>query len=358
MNKKRNPLKENEEGLFGVQWHITDHCDQRCRHCYIFAENNKKLPVSMDYAQMQEVIRKVESFLNRMDMRPNWVITGGDPLLCPDFWKLAELMREKKQPYILLGNPFHLTGDVCRRLRESGCTGFQISIDGLEETHDWFRKPGSFRQTLDAIPLLHEAGIQSIVSMTISEQNYRELPGVMDVMSKARVDYFGFARYVPTSDEKQNAIPPLEYRKLLHTYIEKRTEAKLLGSFTNFMLKEHLLALYLYEEGRFHPSAYCHVPGDHMPAGCHCANGTMAISADGTVMACRRMESSALGNIFMDDLAEMWADAKNRYRQYDRFSACAHCRLEPWCRGCPAIAAAVTGDYYGRDPQCWHVVEE
>ena len=27
---------------FAFQWHITDACDQRCKHCYIFAENNCK----------------------------------------------------------------------------------------------------------------------------------------------------------------------------------------------------------------------------------------------------------------------------------------------------------------------------
>ncbi|MBQ6398922.1 MAG: radical SAM/SPASM domain protein, ACGX system [Clostridia bacterium] len=354
----RNPLRENEEGLFGVQWHITDSCDQRCRHCYIFAEDNKKPLVSMDFAQMQEVIQSVEDFLGRMDMRPNWHITGGDPLLCPDFWKLAELMKEKKQPYLLLGNPFHLTQEICRRLKDTGCYAYQVSVDGMEKTHDWFRKPGSFRKTMEVFPLLRAAGIQSVVSMTVSERNYRELPDVMDAVEEAGADHFGFARYVPTSDEKANAIPPLEYRALLETYFQKRQMAKICGSRTNFTLKDHLLALYLYEEGRFHPPAYCHRPGDHMPAGCHCANATMAISPDGTVMACRRMESSALGNIFTDDLMEMWTEAKARYRQYDRFADCARCKLEPWCRGCPAISAAVSGDYYGRDPQCWRVVEE
>ena len=358
MTETPNPLKENEEGLFGVQWHITDNCDQRCRHCYIFAEDNKKSLVSMDWAQMHQVVEKVETFLSGMDMRPNWVITGGDPLLNPDFWKLAGLMKEKGEHYMLLGNPFHLTEEVCRRLKDSGCAAYQLSIDGTEKTHDWFRKPGSFQKTLEALPLLHAAGIQSVISMTVSERNYRELPAVMDAVEKARADAFGFARYVPTSEEKANAIPPLEYRALLDTYIKKRREARLRGSFTSFTLKDHLLALYLYEEGRFHPPVYSHNPGDHMPAGCHCANGTMAISADGTVMACRRMESSALGNIFTDSLPEMWAEAKKRYRQYERFADCARCRLEPWCRGCPAISTAVAGNYYGRDPQCWHVVEE
>ena len=356
--KKPNPLKENEEGLFGVQWHITDNCDQRCRHCYIFAEDSKKPLVNMEYTQMQEVIQKVEAFLGKLDMRPNWYLTGGDPLLNPDFWRLAELMKEKKQRYVLMGNPFHLTENVCRRLKETGCYAYQVSIDGMEKTHDWFRKPGSFRKTLEVLPLLHAAGIESVAGMTVSELNYRELPDVMDAMEKARVDHFGFARYVPTSGEKVNAIPPMEYRALLETYIRKRRAAKLRGSFTDFTLKDHLLALYLYEEGKFHPPAYCHTAGDHMPAGCHCANGTMAISADGTVMACRRIESSGLGNIFTDDLMEMWTEAKRRYRQYDSFSDCARCKLSPWCRGCPAISEAVTGDFYGRDPQCWHIVEE
>ena len=28
---------------FAFQWHITDSCDQRCAHCYIFAEGHPRL---------------------------------------------------------------------------------------------------------------------------------------------------------------------------------------------------------------------------------------------------------------------------------------------------------------------------
>ena len=27
---------------FSMQWHITDRCDQRCKHCYIFAGEDKE----------------------------------------------------------------------------------------------------------------------------------------------------------------------------------------------------------------------------------------------------------------------------------------------------------------------------
>ena len=34
---------------FAFQWHITDECDQRCKHCYIFSEDNCKKPDAMDW---------------------------------------------------------------------------------------------------------------------------------------------------------------------------------------------------------------------------------------------------------------------------------------------------------------------
>ena len=39
---------------FSFQWHITDACDQRCKHCYIFSENTCKQLDSMSWEQMQD----------------------------------------------------------------------------------------------------------------------------------------------------------------------------------------------------------------------------------------------------------------------------------------------------------------
>lgn len=41
---------------FSFQWHITDECDQRCKHCYIFSEDNGKKLDAMTWAQMQDVV--------------------------------------------------------------------------------------------------------------------------------------------------------------------------------------------------------------------------------------------------------------------------------------------------------------
>lgn len=74
-----------------------------------------------------------------------------------------ELLKEKEIPFTILGNPFHLTRENLKRLKEGICDKYQLSIDGMEKTHDWFRKLGSFRETLEKIPMINEAGITSVV---------------------------------------------------------------------------------------------------------------------------------------------------------------------------------------------------
>lgn len=84
---------------FAFQWHITDDCDQRCRHCYIFSENNCKKLDSMSWEQMQEVVTNCEDFCEMYHRLPYFYITGGDPILHPDFWKLLALLKRKSIPF-------------------------------------------------------------------------------------------------------------------------------------------------------------------------------------------------------------------------------------------------------------------
>ncbi len=156
---------------FSFQWHITDDCDQRCKHCYIFSENACKHLDSMSWVQMQDTFYNCLDFCEVHDRLPYFYITGGDPILHPDFWRLLGLMKQHGIPFTILGNPFHLDDAVCRRLKEYGCEKYQLSIDGLRETHDWFRKPGSFDTTLEKIGCINRAGIRSVVMTTVSGKN-------------------------------------------------------------------------------------------------------------------------------------------------------------------------------------------
>lgn len=200
---------------FAFQWHITDDCDQRCKHCYIYSENNCKNVDSMNWEQMQEVLAACKDFCQVYHRLPYFYITGGDPILHPDFWRLLALLKSKDIPFTILGNPFHLNDEVCRRMKEYGCQKYQLSLDGMRETHDWFRKPGSFDLTNEMIGCLKRAGIRAVIMTTVSGKNIREIPDIIDTVVAHKVDVFAFARYCPTSEEKDTGMTPMEYRELL-----------------------------------------------------------------------------------------------------------------------------------------------
>ena len=55
---------------FAFQWHITEECDQRCKHCYIFSEDNFKKTDSMSWKQMQETFYNCLDFCEVYDRQP------------------------------------------------------------------------------------------------------------------------------------------------------------------------------------------------------------------------------------------------------------------------------------------------
>ena len=340
------------EQYFSFQWHITEQCDQRCEHCYIFSGRSGSVITEMPFKDIQTILNNCLDFCGKFDRIPYFYLTGGDPILHKDFWKVLELLQTKEIEFSILGNPFHLTRDVCEKLNRYGCKKYQLSLDGLKITHDRIRKPGSFDATLEKIPLINEAGMTSVIMTTVSGTNIHEVPAIIDLAVQHKVDVFAFARYCPTSLEKSIHISPEEYRTLLET-CWKKFETYKYGE-TVFSLKDHLWTLFLYEKGLFT------IPAELREGiiydGCNCGISHITIQPDGGVSACRRLESP-VGNALTDSLYDIFLNTRmNAYRKYEGFEKCSKCELLRFCRGCPAVAYGSTHNFYSPDPQCWKKV--
>ena len=341
---------------FAFQWHITDECDQRCKHCYLFAEGHPVM-TEMPWERLVAVLANVERMAARLSRQPYLYITGGDPILHSRFWDFLSLVHSHGIPFTLMGNPFHLTTGVCRRLKQLGCRKYQLSIDGLRPTHDYFRKPGSFDATLRAIKTIREAGLHCAVMTTVSGTNIHEIPQIIDLVVEHHVDIFAFGRYCPTATDKVSPdrgwhIEPEQYRDLLDQCWQKFEEHK--DCDTTFNLKDHLWTLYLYERGLWKIPAG--LAEDTIYDGCNCGNCHFTISAEGRLMACRRFDS-CVGTV-EEEMADVWAGPRmEQYRQHECFAKCRQCELLRFCRGCPAVAYGYTRNFYAPDPQCWKKVE-
>jgi radical SAM/SPASM domain protein of ACGX system len=262
-----------------------------------------------------------------------------------------------------MGNPFHLTDEVCRRLKSLGCRKYQLSIDGMRQTHDAIRKPGSFDATLQAIDTIRRAGIHCAIMTTVSGTNIHEMPDIVDLVVDKHVDIFAFGRYCPTSLAKavseRTHIEPQDYRALLETLWQRYQKYR--DSDTTFNLKDHLWTLFLYEKGIFKIPE--HLDPDTIYDGCNCANCHITILPTGQVLACRRFDSP-VGRLFARPGSEVTTPIydiftgpqEEFYRQHEKMEKCSKCELLRFCRGCPAVAYGYHHSFFAPDPQCWKTI--
>ena len=335
---------------FGLQWHVTNNCDQRCQHCYIWQKHDVEgLKQSPAMEQCRFIVDDFLDFCSEMDVLPYFSITGGDPLLYVHIWDLLEYVHQKGIGFTILGNPFHLTPPVVSRLKELGCGSYQMSIDGMEKTHDEMRKSGSFNATVNAISLLNSAGIKSMIMSTVSLLNYKELSDVARLCVQNKVKSFAFARYCPTHGDTQYNMSPEQYRTFLAEMWETYTELIDRGTF--FSLKDHLWVPFLYEEGFYKIDTKANIAVD----GCNCGIRHMTLLPNNTVYACRRFDSP-VGKIGDKSFKEIFFSfAMDGYRKIDHLKGCGKCDLLNYCRGCHAVSAGTTGSFFDKDPQCWRL---
>ena len=340
-----------------LQFHITAKCDQKCKHCYMYntPSYNEQLENALSKEEIFELFDQFREFFTEYHCGGAIAITGGDPILSPFFWDVLTYIKYSYSFFneiSILGNSYHITPEVSRRLKENGVNMYQISIDGLEETHDRLRRPGSFQDALRALKVLHNAGIKTVVSFTLSKMNAKDFIPLMEFLDEQEyIDYFGFDRLIPmgnASDKTDQMFTPTEYRELLFEIFKREViiKPRLISS-----RKENLWRLLFFELGLVDP---LDTETSRLLAGCSAGTATVTVLADGTVYTCRRLELAA-GKFPQNTFKDIFIHnpITPLLRDVNKYEACNTCPLRGYCRGCPASKFAMTGDLTARDPLCW-----
>jgi radical SAM/SPASM domain protein of ACGX system len=346
---------------FILQWHLTARCQEHCRHCYMHDSPtyDSEVKNELSTSECMRILDDFSDMTRSMGVGARINFSGGDPLLRKDMFTLAREASSRGFMVGILGNPHLLTLETARRLLDSGVSRYQISIDGLERTHDSLRgRAGAFRDALRAIKVLDQAGLPSVVMFTVSRLNAAELVPVIELSARRKVRVFDFARLVPGGTGKGLAgelLGAREYRQLLLDVLDKYRQLERQGCDTYFGRKENLWTL-LYQELGLLPQ----LPHERgmIYSGCSVGSRILTILADGTVLACRRLPVK-LGKAPGQHLREIFISSKNhrQMRTCEKMKKCGKCELLPYCRGCMAVAYGARGDFLAGDPQCWKVVD-
>lgn len=111
------------------------------------------------------------------------VFTGGEPLLRNDIEDIGMKLYHKGFPWGIVSNGMALTEKRLTSLLNSGLRSLTISLDGLEESHNWLRgNVQSYYRAVNAIKLLPKTQdlIYDVVSC-INRKNFHELGQMRDL---------------------------------------------------------------------------------------------------------------------------------------------------------------------------------
>lgn len=343
-----------ERPIFSIQWHITTDCEQRCTHCYLFnsqeSEKEIKGEKNINFQKLKMIANDMVNSCRKLKARPRISLTGGNPVLHPNFWDLLGYLKELNIKVHIMGNPFNVTDKLAKKLLKLGISKYQLSLDGMEKTHDVFRKPGSFLTTVEACNVLQRNGIAVSIMSTVSKINANEIPELIDFVVGLKVKGYSFARYCPNNKNTDNMFTPEEYKKFLGNVWQ--SYCRHLNGDTNFILKDHLWTLFLAEKGIFSPKD----TGGIVVDGCGLGVSHLSVLADGVVFACRRFKSP-VGKVPDQSLYDIFLSQNmNQYRDFSKLEKCSKCELLYYCRGCMAVTYGSTGNWMKADPQCWKVI--
>jgi MoaA/NifB/PqqE/SkfB family radical SAM enzyme len=108
------------------------------------------------------------------------VITGGEPLMRKDLEECGLELYKQGYPWGFVTNGFALTEERFRRLMQSGLRSMTISLDGLEESHNWLRgNPQSYRRAVAAVKMVaRKKDLVYDVVTCVNQRNINELPAI------------------------------------------------------------------------------------------------------------------------------------------------------------------------------------
>lgn len=336
-----NDLQVRRNRIY-LQWHLTNKCRNRCKHCYQDTYTGRDISLSSAHSIMADFLDCCDAF----EALPVIALTGGDPMLNTNFWSiLRELRKQAKFDCIsILGNPERINDDVSEKLSEFNLKHFQLSVDGMETTHDAIRYKGSFKRTMQAIECLSKNGIPVYIMSTISSINYREMSDVMRSVYDCGAMHWMFARWIPSS-KGDCGISPLNYLKFLRTILQNHKRYEKRGY--KKLRKEPLIALC---QGSHITQTESVVSG-----GCGMGSSTITMLPDKTLMACRRHPASIIGK-WTSEFGFLHHFINNpemeKYRNIDKIDECGDCKLVKYCRGCRAASYVAYGEDFKKDPQC------
>lgn len=349
-----------------VAWNITRTCNLHCVHCYM-SSDHLHYTGELNHKEALRFIHSLSTF-----HVPVLLFSGGEPLIRPDFFELAEEAARLNIRPTLSTNGTLITRKVARRLKQTGVGYVGISLDGLEAVHDQFRqKKGAFQQALKGIENCVAEGQRVGLRFTINRHNMNDVDEILDLVEEANIDRICFYHLVYSGRGSQmttDDITPEETRQVVDRIIHRTMDFYQRGLQKEVLsVDNHTDGVYLYLKLReSHPEKAATVLKLLKRNGGNRSGMAFAnVDSQGNVHPDQFTQNHTFGNVKESSFSDIWqgtthpiqAGLKNRKPLLK--GRCATCRWLDLCNGnFRARAEAITGDFWESDPACYLTDDE
>lgn len=302
---------DKEPQLRNIHIEITSICNERCVHCYIPHEYKNNY---MDFSLFKRIVRESKN-MNVL----NFTLTGGEPMLHPQFIEIIKLCKRENFSLNILSNLTVINEHIIHELKSNPLINVQASLYSVTpEIHDAITKmKGSCNLTKTAIKKSVKNNINLQICCPIIQQNkdcYQEVIKWAHEMNINTIsDYIIMGKYNSEIDNLncRLSIDDIEYVMNRDPYYNY-----------NNLIKE-------IEEKK------SLTPEDSI---CSVCRYSLCISETGNVYPCAGWQSNILGNLHNTRIQTIWNKSEKikclRKIQIKDFKACAVCKDRIYCSIC------------------------
>lgn len=318
----------NECRLLDAVLELTHRCNLDCFFCYNDRIQLQSALTLAEYSNLLEQLAKMAVL--------NLTLTGGEPLVHPEFFAIGARAKELGFVIRLKSNGHLLRGDVARRVRDE-VDPYQIdlSIHGATaDTHDrQTRRPGSFKRLLENIQGMNGLGLRMKLNCTLTAWNENEIEQVLELADRLGL-HINVTTTVSPKDDGDT------------TPMSVAPTSKGLSKLSDVLKRRHEEAI-----GHDHDAHSAASEQTKKPEVIrHCGAGSSSVTIDqwGNVLPCVQWRR-VVGNVREKPIAEIWSESTGLDEV--RSLTVAAKGVAPKMEGpgdvtlfCPGIADLLTGD--------------
>lgn len=364
-HKARNGVREGMGPV--VVWNSTRTCNLKCRHCYMISDA-KKYQNELTTAEAKQFIDDLADF-----NVPVLLFSGGEPLIRPDFFELADYAAKKGVRPTLSTNGTLITPEVARKIKDIGVGYVGISLDGLREVNDKFRgKAGAFEAAMNGIKNCVAVDQRVGLRFTINHHNIQELENIFDFIEEENINRVCFYHLVYSGRGNQmmdEDVTAEESRRAMDIIIRRTRDFEERGLKKEILtVDNHCDGVYMYlkalQEGKDELAQqikkYIAMNGGNR-------SGMAFAEVDplGYVHPDQFTQHHTFGNVRERKFGDIWQDTTNpimaglKDRKPLLKGRCSKCKFLDNCNGnFRTRAEARTGDFWESDPSCYLTDEE